>query len=45
MWDAYLVIGIYWIWYYKRKTAQLRAKKNLPQLTDRNDLPDPVVSS
>lgn len=36
-------IGIYWIWYYKRKTIRLRKRLGIPQLTDLDDLPDPVV--
>jgi len=32
---------IYKIWQYKRKTVRLRAKANLPQLFDVDDLPDP----
>jgi hypothetical protein len=33
---------IYKIWRYKRRTAKLRAKENLPQLYDTDDLPDPA---
>lgn len=33
---------VYWIWYYKRRTRQLRQKAGLPQLYDVDDLPDPV---
>ncbi|KAF7331890.1 hypothetical protein MKEN_00069300 [Mycena kentingensis (nom. inval.)] len=31
---------IFWIWHYKRKTRRLRAKANLPELFDADDLPD-----
>ncbi|KAF8897634.1 hypothetical protein BD779DRAFT_1608183 [Infundibulicybe gibba] len=33
---------IYKIWYYKRRTKNLRAKAGLPQLFDIDDLPDPA---
>ena len=37
-----LFLGIWKIWWYKRKTIKLRANAGLPQLLDVNDLPDPV---
>jgi hypothetical protein len=30
------------IWYYKRRTRKLRKKAGLPELYDKDDLPDPV---
>jgi len=33
---------ISWIWYYKRRTRKLRKKAGLPELYDKDDLPDPV---
>jgi hypothetical protein len=41
-WRALDTWRVYWIWHYQRKTAALRRKKNIPQLEDPNDLPDPV---
>ena len=34
--------GIAIIWYYKRMTKQLRKKAGLPELYDKDDLPDPI---
>ncbi|KAI0320669.1 hypothetical protein OF83DRAFT_1238597 [Amylostereum chailletii] len=33
---------IYKIWWYKRRTKQLRRERGLPELYDSDDLPDPV---
>ena len=30
------------IWYYKRLTRKLRKKAGLPELYDKDDLPDPI---
>lgn len=30
------------IWYYKRLTRKLRKKAELPELYDKDDLPDPI---
>jgi hypothetical protein len=30
------------IWYYKRQTRKLRKKAGLPELYDKDDLPDPI---
>lgn len=30
------------IWYYKRRTRRLRKKEGLPELYDKDDLPDPM---
>lgn len=37
--DTYRVI---YIWYYKRLTRKLRKKAGLPELYDKEDLPDPI---
>ena len=34
--------GIIKIWYYKRRTLKLRKKAELPELYDKDDLPDPM---
>lgn len=39
---VFYFIGIYKIWWYKRRTAKLRAKAGLPKLYDSDDLPDPA---
>lgn len=44
-WRALDTWRISWIWYYKHKTASLRRKKNIPQLADPDDLPDPMYGS
>lgn len=31
---------VYWIWHYQQKTMKLRQKAGLPELYDKNDLPD-----
>jgi hypothetical protein len=36
------IIGMTWIWYYKRRTRKLRRKVGLPELYDNDDLPDPI---
>jgi hypothetical protein len=33
---------MYKIWYYKRRTRKLRKKAGLPELYDKDDLPDPI---
>ena len=37
-----LLRGILNIWFYKRRTAQLRKKAGLAELYDADDLPDPA---
>ena len=37
--------NIGWIYYFKRRTHQLRYQAKLPPLADGNDIPDPLVHS
>ena len=36
------ITGMLKIWYYKRRTRKLRKKAGLPELYDKDDLPDPM---